>query len=359
MDWTRSGRRDTFKYVRVKFPEFTEADVLDGITSCSIEESAFTTLKVSGKIGFEEVPEWAHNIGDDLIRVYSTSKLGDDVETVCHGTMFTTSSSGSITGKRRSAEYSLYSTLKVFQDELTTEAITIPAGTNVVDWIVKEIKARSLPTSATPSTSWLQAPMTFEFGTEYVKVFNGLLSAINYRSLFVDAYGTICLAPKLALEQQTPACTFSDTDPSLSVSAATFESDFDTSSIPNHVVVISETQDGESMRAEAVNNDINSPWSIPSRKRKITRCEKVDKVANQQTLQAKADELLQTSMLKVEKVTIEHLWQPLEILDAVSFEYSKSNMVGKFSATKRTREMRPGIPCKTTLRRFIQLSNER
>ncbi len=355
MDWTKSGRKDTFKFVRVRFPEFTEAEELDGITSCSIEESAFTTLKSSGKITFEEVPEWAHNIADDLVRVYSISTLGDETETVCHGTMFTTSSSGNISGRRKSAEYSLYSTIKVLQDELITENLTIPQGTNVVEWITTEIKKRHLPVSATPSTSTLSTSLTFEFGTELIKVFNGMLSTIDYRSAYPDSYGVICLNPKMNLEQQAPACTFSDTDPSLSVSSSSFASDFDTSSIPNHVVVISESSDGTSLRAEVKNTDENSPWSIPSRNRRITRCEKLDKISSQSELQAKAEELLRASMLRVEKITIDHLFQPFEILDAVNFNYEKSSTTGKYSATKRTREMRPGIPCQTTLRRFIQL----
>ncbi len=356
MDWTKSGRRDAFRYVRVSFPGFVEKEELEGITSCSIEESAFTSLKVSGKIAFEEVPQWAHNIGDDLIRIYSISRLGDEEETICHATMFATNSSGVFTGTRKSGDYSLYSSLKLLQDEQLVEPLTVPAGTNIAQFVAKKIKERGLKVSAYVGVSTLDSDMVFEFGDELLDVCNKLLSKGGYRSLYVDAFGTVCINVAKGVNQQTPVACMSDTDPRVCISAASFDTDFDVSAIPNYVVVISEDDQGNSFRAVAENTDIHSPWSTQRRHRRITRCEKIDKGKSQKELQDYAEELLRKSMMKVEKITIEHLWLPFEIMDSIDFHYSKSQTTGTYSAVKRTREMRPGIPCTTTLRRFVQLA---
>ena len=48
MDWTRPGRRDSFRYVRVAWPSMEEVGALE-VASCEYTENALSALKVGGK----------------------------------------------------------------------------------------------------------------------------------------------------------------------------------------------------------------------------------------------------------------------------------------------------------------------
>ena len=86
MNWTKEGRLDRFRYVRVSWPDMAELGEIGNVTGATVTENSLAELKASGSLEYVGPLD----IGDDLVRIYSDSKLDGEQETVCHATFFAT-----------------------------------------------------------------------------------------------------------------------------------------------------------------------------------------------------------------------------------------------------------------------------
>lgn len=135
----------------------------------------------------------------------------------------------------------------------------------------------------------------WEPGTEWLTVLNDLAAEINYRSLYIDMEGVAVLeaptAPDAAqIRHRYKTDAASILDPALTVEEDRFDA-------PNVFIVLCENPDyAKPLRAEAVNADPADPLSVPHRGR-VPEIVFVDNIADQEALQAYADNLRMKSLV--------------------------------------------------------------
>lgn len=350
IDWTKANRTTGFRYVRVQWPTFRELGEIENVESCEIEEDVLTSLKVTGSIDYAITED----MGDDLVRIYSDSVHGTEAETVCHATLFVSTPSATVSPTLKTGTGNMYSTLLVLQDDAPENTFVAEAGSNPVLLAKQIAESHGLSVVATPSSYTLQNPRSYDDDKyDWLGVVNDLLDVAGYSSARVDAYGNVVLAPYENPSSKAPAAVMSDTVES--VSAPEFEYEIDAYSIPNVVKVTCSNANNEPMVSIAVNDDPENKLSTVSRGRRIVRRETVSEIESQEALDAKAKELLLSSMIVVEKVEIAHAWLPFDVGDAISLDYRKAGMVMKLATVKRTTTMTADLACVTTARKFVNL----
>lgn len=351
MIWSKDGRLDKFRYVRVRWPAMVEAEEIRNITFATITENSLTTLKASGTLGYIG----SLDIGDDLIRIYSDSTLDDETETICHGTFFATTPQSSWSGATRSGTADMYSVLWILQQNRIVETYTVEAGANALA-LARDLaqgNGNNLTVVATASDKRVNTSHTWDAGTTYLEIVNWLLDFAGFSSAGVDAYGNVCMTPYVAPADKSPIVIFSDTLDS--VSEPSFTHELDTFEVPNKVTVICSNAESEPMVAHAVNDDPESPYSITARGKVLTRVETVSDIADMSALQARAEELLLSAMSVVESIEIGHSYQPFQVGDAILMDYSKAGYSKRLVTVSCEKQMIPGIKCKTKARRFVNL----
>ncbi len=361
IDMHRSGRTTSWRYVRVRRvapseyfeedfePYYEEIGEVSGIESHEIEESTESSLKVSGSIDYADMP----TMGDDLLRVYADMELDGERESVCYGTFFVHTGEEKVFEGSRTGSADLYSVLSVMDRELTATGVTWAANAPAMDWAREIVYHAKLPCVYTPTSKASASDMTWDVGTSLLTMLNDSMDAIGYGSAGVDAYGNVILAPYASASDSEPTTWFSDTLDDVTDSEVTRE--FDVYDVPNVVVVTSEVDDGETVTGTAENSDPKNPYSTRARNMRIVRCEQVDGLSTDAEAKAKAELLLREGMQKVETIKVPHAGKRFAVGDAVTLDYRRSSLEGKYTAWKRTTKGTPDIESETTMRRTVSL----
>lgn len=180
------------------------------------------------------------------------------------------------------------------KDETYTGAIkSLLAGAGFVDYDIEESGARL----ATEREDW-------EVGTTYLKVINDLLSEINYNRLFVTPTGKIRATKYQAPSVENVTHTYTEGKDSVIKREYRIENDFYKKS--NVFIVICNNPELEdTLRAEAVNDDVNSPYSVVNMGRRVPYIERVNNTPSLEELQQRAENLKMKSNETNETITFE------------------------------------------------------
>lgn len=348
MDWTRPGRVDAFRFVRVAWPSFEEVGQVRA-TSCKYTENRLADLYVSGQATLAG----GVDLGDDMLRAYSVSTLGGETVELCHFTMLASSDRTEFGAAVGSAQATLYGTLKVLQDEPLDETLTVPGGTDPVAYAASMCETRLLPVSAQAYGRGLAGALVFDAGTTCLAAVNGLLSAAGYGSARTDAYGRVLMSPYRDPSGKAPAFAVSESGGGLLCSPQVTRTRA-SSSVCNVVTLTGTDADGAPLRAQARNDAAASRWSTASRRRVVGRYEQVADVTTQAALQAKADRMLREETMLVETVELEHFWGAFSVGDSIALDVPSYGLDGSFSSTSRTVDLGPGMRCTTSVRRFVE-----
>ena len=345
MRWLESGRHDAFRYQRIAWPSFGYVGDVGGVEDASVTKNAGSSLKVSGSMRVCGETDF----GNDLVRIVSESRLGDEVETVVHATLFATSPSEEHRNGAERADVSLYSTLVVLDKKRVRSSLRIPAGTNVLEWCAGLVRSLKLPCTYTPSGVCLSAERIYERDTSYLTVVNEMLDVANYASANVNGYGGVIMAPYQNPAAKAPARRLSDGWDNVLMPEFTVERDwFD---VPNVVSLVCSNGD-KSMVATAVFDDPGSFLSTANRY-EVTYTEQVDDVASQAALNAKARSRLQDKLSHVERTRVVHPYLPESIGDVWELDYGNHETRG--SIYEQVTRMRPGMRTETTVRKVIDV----
>lgn len=351
MDWTKPGRLDTFRYVRVSWPGFAETeDISASVRSCIYTHNRLADLAMSGSLDMVG----ALDIGDDMVRCYSTSTLGGETVETCHFTMLAGADTTTFSAATGTTSVDLYGVLKVLQDELTDETLTIAAGTEPVGKAAAICKARSLPVSAAPHAGTLTGALVFDPGTSYLSVVNSLLGAAGYAAASQDAYGNVVMAPYEDASGKAASCKVSEAGGDLLCSPDVTRGR-SWSDVCNVVTLTGSDADGNPLRAQARNDDAASKWSTKTRGRVVSRYEEVSDATTQAALETKAANYLREETMKVETVELQHFWRPFSVGDAIEVDLPGYGVQATYSTTSRKVSMTPGMRCTTSARRYVDL----
>lgn len=192
------------------------------------------------------------------------------------------------------------------RDTCTENLLHLAAGTAYLDAVATLLTAAGIAVIVrTPNAATLsEAREDWPTGTSYLTIINDLLSEINYKQLWFDSTGAAVLEPVTVPSAANIMHTLSDADVR-SLVLPELESVTDIYSAPNvFLCVCSNADKANPMTARSENSNPQSPLSIPRRGRRITKVVKVNNIADQNALQAYADQLRNESMYAGETISL-------------------------------------------------------
>ncbi len=347
MDWLKSGRKDTFRFQRIKWPGFTYIEDIEHVTDCILTRNTGSSLKVSASMGLSKHIDF----GNDMVRIISTSELDGKVAEVVHATLFVSSPSRKLFYEASDGTAKLYSTLTILDKKLVRNTLTIPAGTNAIEWARQTIVSLGLPCTCTPSNARLNTAKTYERDTSYLAVINDLCDFANYGSVTVNGYGGAVLKPYQDPTYLTPTRTINDD--SQGILAPEFSIEEDYFDIPNVVALVC-SNNNINLSAVATFDDPDSFLSTANRY-EVTFTEQVSDIASQTALNAKARARLQDKLSYVERTTVTHPYLPDELGEVWQVNYRAAGYSVRGSIYEQDIKMTPGMQTSTTLRRFVDV----
>lgn len=198
-----------------------------------------------------------------------------------------------------------YSVLWILKQCKTETVRTWTVGTSyvtVINGLLAEAGFSSYdiePTAAVLATDRAD----WDMGTEFLTIINDLLAEINYNMLFADFTGTIRATKYVAPTVEGVTHTY--TEGENSVIDANYTTEADRYDVANVFIVICDNPEMEgTMRAEAVNNDPRSPYSVASLGRRVPEIVRVDNTPGMTELQETADRLRAESLQTEERIEV-------------------------------------------------------
>jgi len=342
---------DTFKYVEVDKNSFQNIREVDAIVECggTIKFNALTSLKVSAELPF--VGDF--DLGNNYLRVYSTSWFGGQEINLCHATLIASRPATSYTGTSTTGALECYSLLKLLEDTAIEEPLTYTAGADPVGQATLLISKVGLPFIASSTTMKLSTPRSYEAGTSYLEICNDLLGAAGFCELDIDSLGNVRISKYTDPAYRLPVWTLRDDDKEV-VFGAEVSHELDTFDVPNKVIAVMSNVDKASMIATATNTDPTSVFSTVQRGRTIAHVEKVSDVESQSALTDVAKRVLAEKSSAVESITIEHPFLPFNTGDALALVYTKHQLEFSGIAVSKELLLKRGMFTKTCIRRFVR-----
>lgn len=217
--------------------------------------------------------------------------------------------------------------LSIPNDDLLTEAFSLPAGSNIIDTVSGIMIALGQTKFVmTPSSEVTRIDQTFtpsgggedEQPMNWLSVINELLRQANYSTLYCDVNGQFRGEPYVDPARREPEYVLEYGEDSIHLPIWTREQNW--YEIPNRVILRSQgTGDSEGLIAVAENLDANSPYSYPARgNRWISICE--DREASSQTvLNQMARDRLGAAQYRVVNLQVTHATIPVWTTEAIRF----------------------------------------
>lgn len=353
MDWSSSGRIDTFRYVRVTWDDRQETEELVGITGGSLERNDRTAIKVSGSLTYVDEPD----LGRDLLRVYSDSfdPQTDERISIAHGTYLVATPSSTYRGAIEEGTADLYGVLQVLAEDALEAPLVLAAGDGALEKAKELVTGAGLDVVASTSTAKLTAPAVFDDeDASKLDAVNWLLSFAGFESATCDGFGNVLLRPYVNPADRAPSFTLRDDDACVYRSGVVRECD--TFSVPNVVTVTCTSASNDApLAATAENNDPASPFSTAARGRRIVYKESISDIAGSDELEAKAASLLATKTSIAETFEIVHAYLPMTMGDVCDFVYDRAGIRrNDLVAVRQTMALRPGMECTTEFQRCLK-----
>lgn len=250
--------------------------------------------------------------------------------------------------------------LLVLDQDHIEAALSIPTGTNLVDYIVALIRdAGERKVAITPSPKENKRPLVWDAGTPKLTIVNDILDYIGYFSLTCNGNGQYVASPYVVPAERPVGWEFWEGDRALFTPEYTHEQDL--MNIPNKIVYICQSSgfvegpfgvdivETPMLIGVAKNEDPASPYSFQNRGRWITETKTDIEAESQEIIDKMALTRLENAMDPLTKVTAEAALLPLTLNDVVHFRTEFYDMF--MSVRKFDMELRPGELMQVTLRK--------
>ena len=270
-----------------------------------------------------------------------------------------------------SAKVELYDKLIMVSQDAYHNTSYIGKGRKILQSAVEILSTCNVPLTQmnidpTKEAEVAKDHLIWEAGTSKLQMINDLLDIIQYRSLWVDVNGKFRLGPWIAPKNRALEYDFKDDNSSIYLSDFTIEEDF--FDIPTHIIAISKASgDSEVPEDEKVvsivlsNYDINSPYSVQNRGRKIVHVERNVEVPEgsveerKAALKQYAKQVLSEKINTASTIQITHALVPdLYLTDRVRFRNDANGIMSKeYTVTDMRMTLSAGALVETTLRDII------
>lgn len=321
-DWTRSMQQ-TFEYYEVDPGTWKDKARIDHVTASSIERNLEDETLGSASI---DCPD---DLTDKYVRQYLITVQDGIKERFVLGTHLYQSPSMSFDGKTKSSSQTGYTSLIELNDDIPPVGYPVKSGSNVMQTV--SMKANEIVRApVTPCIHDISLTTDFIAETDdtWLTFLADLAQVADYR--FVEEpSGRISFAPNTKLVKMAPVWEFNDDNSSILYPDISIDRDL--YGVPNVVEVIYSPSDGESMYAEAINDDPSSITSTVRRGRRIVHREtdpSIPNGSNETQLKEYAENLL-SQLSEIEySIKFSHGYCPVTIGDCVRLNYTRAGLIG-------------------------------
>lgn len=239
--------------------------------------------------------------------------------------------------------------LTILDKDLLDESLSIPAGTDMVGFVVEMIKASGEDrVNLEPESHVNKNPHTWPAGTPKLTVVNDILDSCGYFSLSADRDGVFVARPYLVPAERPVSWEISEGD--LSMFSPEFTHRWDLDGIPNKIVYVAQstgtvtvtaaqpgggtgtfqfeaTSTAPPMVAVATNEDPKSPFSYQARGRWIVETSSDVEAETQEILEKKAQRRLDNALDPMESVELRHAVIPVMLNELAHFKTADYDFV--------------------------------
>lgn len=309
---------------------------LDGVTGGQLQWNANASLAGGGELTLADTGQDI-DFSSDRIRVW-WNESGTEWPL---GVFVMAAPSVQYGADSLSRSITLIDKITVIADDCLLQTLQVPAGANVVQAVVDQIKATGEQRIAvTESTKVLSNAMAWEPGTSRLKVINELLAAAGYWSLWTDRNGLFRVDPYTTPADRPIVWDFLEGE--TAIHSPEWEYHLDLWEATNTVVMVSQA-DGDEVpwTAYAVDDNPASPTSTVSMGRVLNPIveENVEAVS-QADLQAQATRKLIDNSNVVGRISLAHAAVPIWYNEGVQFR--SQGVDTKATITKMSLRLEPG-----------------
>lgn len=327
---------------------------LDNVLAASVSYNALAQIKRTARFTLEE--NGNINFLRDRIKPYARLRMPDGgwVEWPLGVFILSTPPRKATPEGWVVREVEAYDLLQVLVDDKVPDRYPITAGTNYIAAIKDLLTGAGLTAlNLTPTDKALPTASDWEPGTSKLEIINGLLTAINYRALWVDENGVAVAEPYISPAEQAPAYTYQDDDQS--VIFPEVQESLDLFAVPNRWVLVVSEPDRPPLVAVYTNDNSDSPTSTVNRGRVIVDFRQ-EQAADQETLDALAARLAFEASQVFEQVEVETAIMPMHShADVIELYFAALGIRHKYSEVGWEFELKAGAHMRHKVRRVVSV----
>lgn len=349
-DWLASMQQ-TYEYYEVDPGTWKDVRRLDTVKSCTINRDSGVETLGSATINI------TNSLGECYIRAYLVTIQNGVKERHPLGTFLVQTPTSNFNGKMREVSMDAYTPLLELKENPPPLGYSRLKNDNImaIAYQLAREHARA-PVVKTVSDSTLTHDFVANTNDTWLTFLTDLIANAKY-TFALDELGRILFAPKQDTASLQPVWTYDDSNSSILYPDMTL--DHDLYGIPNVVEIIfskgfynEETKETE-YHLRVVNNDSNSPISIPRRGREIVHREvdpsiagiSADTIVTRSAVLNYAETLLRTMSSVEYTITYTHGYCPVRLGDCVRLNYSRAGLNGiKAKVISQSIKCEPGCP---------------
>ena len=337
-DWL-SSMQQTFEYYIVDPKTWKDVKLLDNVKSCSISRDLDLETLGSATIDVTE------SVGESYIRVYLITIQNGVKEKHPLGTFLVQTPSSGFDGKIRSVSMDAYTPLLELKENPPPIGYSVLKGSNVMDIAYRLVRENArAPVVGTTCSTNLYNDFVADTNDTWLSFLSYLILNANY-TFGLDELGRILFTPKQDTASLQPVWTYNDDNSSILYPELSM--DHDLYMIPNVVEVVY-SNGKDSYYAKVVNDDSNSPTSIPRRGRQILhRVTNPDLIGDptQNQINEYAERVLKELSSIEYTISYTHAYCPVRIGDCVRLNYTRAGLTDiKAKVISQTIKCEPGCP---------------
>lgn len=339
MNWESASLETDFRYYAVD-KDWNDGAEVNEITSGKISRNYLSSLKESATLDYSN----AQSISNvDRIRAY----LLADGDREALGTFLVATPSRVISDKGASGTAQCYSVLQALSDDSLDATVTLPSGTNLIEYAEGVISAHGLLVTATASAKEISEPHTFTTDETWLDVVVWCCQTASYGTPQIDGFGRVLLVPYRDPSSMAPIRVY---DSASRVMFPDVGHELDDFSVPNKVIVVSSTEDACFIGVAA--NQSGNRWSVDTRGRTVSATYTAEDLTQEEADAMAARYLAEQSA--VESIDIQHLYDGSRLHDPIALDYA-GEFIDGLSVTTQEISLTAGCPVTDHARRFVHV----
>jgi len=326
---------------------------LDNILAASVANNTLAQIKRTGR--FQLIDTGEINFLNERIRPWVRVKMPDNgFADFPQGVLLLSTPPRKVNSGRVERNIQAYDQLLVLRDHKMETRYTVTKGTKYTVAVSDLLSTAGITQqNITASDHELPSDRDWPPGASILQIIGDLLSAINYRSLYIDEYGYAVAQSYVSPSVRASEYTYSNGSDSVMFPGT--QDNLDLFSVPNRWLLAVSSPDLEPMTASYTNDNPNSPTSTVSRGMTITD-HRIVEAANQETLNQMVLRIAFQASQVYQHAEFSSLIMPMHSdADVITLQHSVLGISAKFSETSWEFELKHDAQMRHQVRRVVNI----